>query len=587
MIKKINKKLISIFAFTVVIFSSLFGSSFAMSESLIDTSKKATLTILEYENAYGKEKNSEENVPLSDVEITIYKLDDKNMDRDILELEEDLANSKITLDSYTLSTGTDGIVTFKDLELGRYLVVESNIPKNVSIKMESFLIDLPRTTDNGKTWNYDVEVYPKNTTVYGDVELTKYDADGVTLLQGTVWELQVKNENGNWQKYDYDGDLATDANGKISIKNLPVGDYRLIETSTLEGYVLDQTVFKSFSVSAENTSFEFTATNEKLSLQKQVKLSDGYGKAVGAYATDTVEWKITADVAKIVSKFGTYKISDEIPQGLDYVENSFKVYAIANSNEQLLTENQDYKIVKNDAGVEFDFVPSRLNGYNSVYIVYGTTFNKNVQYGTSLIGSASLTYTNKIDENGNALDTYTTEKDSAEVHTGALLVIKTDSKGNPLKGAKFKISTSKENANNGIYIKDKDGNDLVGISDEKGYVEFLGLKYGENNVNADKASSTYYLTETESPIYEENGETKHYNLLSSAVEVIVNSKSGNYSESTEKIINKKGFVLPLTGTASTIWVGIIGAGLIVFAVKMKRKIKNEENKKMKRIKKGN
>ena len=82
-------------------------------------------------------------------------------------------DKNIILEEKSLETGKEGTVKFEDLELGRYLVAETKAPKNVSSVISPFLIDLPRTSDNGEYWNYDVTVEPKNETVYGDVTLSK------------------------------------------------------------------------------------------------------------------------------------------------------------------------------------------------------------------------------------------------------------------------------------------------------------------------------------------------------------------------------------------------------------------------------
>ena len=348
MFKKIllNKKLISIILLVLTLLTSLYTTIFAVSESIIDTSKTATLKIVEYENAYGENKNNLEDVPLSNVEITIYKIDEKDINKTASQLESEILNNTISPESKKLTTGADGIVTFTDLKLGRYLVVATKLPVNVSVKMESFLIDLPRTSDDGSKWDYDVTVYPKNTTVYGNVTLTKYNNDNSITLQGTTWELQTKNANNEWEKYNYEGTLTTDSKGQITINNLPVGDYRFIETSTLDGYILDTSNVKEFKITKDTYSYTLTATNEKLDIQKQVKTSSGYGEAVGANTKDLVEWSITTDIPKIITKMNTYYVTDTIPTELDYVQNSMEVYGINEEGKNKLTLIDDYTITE-------------------------------------------------------------------------------------------------------------------------------------------------------------------------------------------------------------------------------------------------
>ena len=539
-------------------------------DDVIDTTKKASLTIVKYENAYGEGKNPDENVPLKDVTFTIYKLDDVNFDRSADEIYNDIKAGTITLTSIEAITNEEGLAEFKDLDLGRYLVVESKVPTNVSVAISPFLVDLPRTSDDGQSWNYDVTVYPKNETVYGQVTLTKLDEEG-NVLPGTEWELQKKVDN-EYVKYDYEGTLVTNDEGKISINNLPVGDYRLLETKTVsDDYILDQSNVQEFTITKDNTNFEFTVTNEKSGIEKEVKTSLGYGEHLSAYSTDTVEWKITADVPSVIEKMDTYFVTDTLPEGLDYVDNTLEIYAVNDEGETKLEEDTNYTFTLQNGTFKVVFNTESLKEYTSVYFVYDTEFNENVSYGKAEENSATLTYTNKISVDGEELSTYTTDPNTAEVHTGEVLIKKVDEENNPLAGAKFKIATTEENAKDGIYVKGSDSEDLVAVSNENGEVRFSGLKYGLEINPANEGESQYYIVEIESPTYVENGETKHYNLLSKPVEVTVNSTSGEEGEGTVTVVNKKGFLLPLTGGTGAIALTVVGISLIGLALKLNKK----------------
>lgn len=58
------------------------------------------------------------------------------------------------------------------LEQGLYLAVETRVPENVTSTCNPFFVSLPMTTIDGKDWNYDVTVYPKNQTGSPDLEKT-------------------------------------------------------------------------------------------------------------------------------------------------------------------------------------------------------------------------------------------------------------------------------------------------------------------------------------------------------------------------------------------------------------------------------
>lgn len=563
-----KRKFISIIILFVILLFSLSNIVKAEVGNIIDSKRKASLEIIKYENAHGSGLDVTQNRPLKGVEFTIYKVNEENMEKTAEEIALGIEEGTIVgLDSKSLVTDKNGIVKFNELELGRYLVAETKVPINVSVKMNPFLIDLPRTSEDGQTWDYTVRIEPKNETVYGDVTLNKIDKNG-KALSGTKWELQV-NDGSNWVKYDYEGVLVTDKQGKINITNLPIGDYRLIEIETLDGYILDQSEVKEFKVTAKDTSFTFEAINEKPEISKEVKNNSGYSEHGSVYAKDEVEWRITAEVPSIIEKMDTYYITDTLPEGLEYKEDSLVI--------EDLTLNTHYEVEENDGIIKITFNTEELSKTKKkeVVITYKTTFTDDVSYGEELVNKADLTYTNKIDINGTETSKKTSEGDEAEVHLGAILIKKTDREGNGLAGAKFKIATTEENARDGIYVKGSDGEDLIATSGDDGRAVFKGLKYGVDGSTAETGESQYYLVEIESPTYiDEDGTEKHYNLLKGPVEVTVNHRSEKIIMAT--VINDKGFVLPFTGGTGTILSVVVGISLMTFAIKLNKKEKTRK-----------
>ena len=69
-------------------------------------------------------------------------------------------------------TDANGHSKVSGLEQGLYLVVETRVPENVISTCNPFFVSLPMTTMDGKDWNYDVTVYPKNQTGSPDLEKT-------------------------------------------------------------------------------------------------------------------------------------------------------------------------------------------------------------------------------------------------------------------------------------------------------------------------------------------------------------------------------------------------------------------------------
>lgn len=200
------------------------------------------------------------------------------------------------------TTGADGIATLKkdisdesstDLPLGLYLVVETQSPASVTTRCKPFLVSVPMTrigtTKPGEEWLYDVHVYPKNKTTYGDVTLEKYgrvgDDDKTKVsLDGVTFELYKYNKTGdataytvgspNWTKVvksatssgegqGADLYLTTADGGKITVKDLTQGYYCFVETNLGENqkYILNQTPHY-FKVNADSTSATFTIASD-------------------------------------------------------------------------------------------------------------------------------------------------------------------------------------------------------------------------------------------------------------------------------------------------------------------------------------
>ena len=539
---------------------SIVGKVNAVTTAIVDTSKKASLTITKYEHKNG----STENKALKGVEFTIYEIP-KNANVDtVSQAETYIKNNNVT--SYKKTTPDSGIIKFSDLNLGRYFVVETKAPKNVSTMIESFLIDLPRTNSNGTGWDYDVTVYPKNITIYGNVSLTHNNKAG-DALPGMSWILQKKDKNGNWNNYEGIDALTTNNEGNISIQNLEKGEYRFVQNSVTEGYIMDKSNTVNFVVDVNHLNQNLTTKSEKLSMEKYVKSEGGeYTKNIGAFTTDTISWKTEADVAQIISKMDTYVITEKIQEGLILNNESIKIY---DQDENVLA-NDCYTTNAKDSVITINFKPEKLKNVKTVILKYDTNFDyENIKSG-EFNTSASLEYTDNINLEGECKGTYKTKENKANVHTGMVKIHKTNPEGTALQGAKFKIATSEENAKNDVFVKDINGNDVIAISDGSGYAIFGGLKYGEDGQSMQESKTEYWIVEVETP-------SEKYNLLERPEKFLVDS---NNSENVLKIINKEKFNLPLTGgkiNLIPISFGIIFIAL-AFIIKFKNKGKqiNEE-----------
>ena len=550
-----------------------------------------SLTIVVHE----QQNNTTNNDPLEGVEYTIYKVDETV--ETTIQAESYITSNSVT--GIAKTTGEDGTVVFDNIDLGRYYVKVTNVPDGV-VATENFIVELPRTNSTGTGWDYDITVEPKIKTAFGNLELTKTDISGAPM-NGVSFKLQVKQNNGEWVDYAAQTNFTTNSEGKITLNNLPSYDYnsntatyRLVEVSVPDtGYIINNKQLATlvwkvnndgtitienessldsdlFTVTKESNVTKVTYKNEKPEVEKKVKNGGEYLDMVGAFLTDTIEFKVTAGIPMQIADMKTYKITDSIPQGLTLNRESIKIEATtADSSEIVPTD----VYTLSQTGLEITFNPQKLaeNNYSAIIITYTAKLNMEeaVIGGDGNVNTVTLEYTNKVAENGDEEDK-TTTTDTAQVHTGALSIEKVE-KGNvetKLAGAKFKIATTEQNAKDGIFVKDETGADIEVETNDQGQAVIEGLKYADN-----EADTSYWLVETQAPSYIEDGVTKYYNLLKDPVEVQVGKTT---HESAVQIKNGKGFDLPATGSIGLAIFTVVGIAVMAGAVVLNKKQKVQE-----------
>lgn len=542
-----------------------------------------------------QQNNTTNNDPLEGVEYTIYKVDETV--ETTIQAESYITSNSVT--GIAKTTGEDGTVVFDNIALGRYYVKVTNVPDGV-VATEDFIVELPRTNSTGTGWDYDITVEPKIKTAFGNLEFTKTDANG-TPMNGVEFKLQVKQNNGAWVDYAAQTNFTTNSEGKITLNNLPSYDYnsntatyRLVEVSVPDtGYIINNKQLATlvwkvnndgtitieneaslnselFTVTKDENTTKVTYKNEKPEVEKKVKNGGEYLDMVGAFLTDTVEFKVTAGIPMQIADMKTYKITDNIPQGLTLNRESIKIEATtADSSETVPTD----VYTLSQTGLEVTFNPQKLaeNNYTAIIITYTAKLNMEeaVIGRDGNVNTVTLEYTNKVAENGDEEET-TTTTDTAQVHTGAVLLEKVE-KGNvetKLAGAKFKIATTEQNAKDGIFVKDETGADIEVETNDQGQAVIEGLKYADN-----EADTSYWLVETQAPSYIEDGVTKYYNLLKDPVEVQVGKTT---HESAVQIENGKGFDLPATGSIGLAIFTVVGIAVMAGAVVLNKKQKVQE-----------
>lgn len=598
------KVLAIFFAFILV---ACIGSNYVNAEE----PTTGSLTIITHEQ---QNEDTTTNPPLEGIEYTVYKVDETCEDR----VDGEYYIEENNIQGISKTTDSTGTVVFDNLELGRYYVKVTDDMDGV-LSYENFLVDIPMTNAQGTGLDYNITVEPKIQTAYGNFELIKTDLAGKPL-SGVTFKVQVMKRSSAfslddlplsvWTDYIPEGEdsvltVTTNSEGKITLSNLPAyfnyGGayeedviYRLIEISTPERYINNNIISDLFFYVGEDgkvyTNYQsleqfkkyfitnvvegdnltsVTYMNEKPEIIKKVKNSAGdFVDSASAFMSDKVTFSITADVPMSVLNMSTYKITDNIPTGLVLDRDSIVVEGMTPTGKVVIPEEL-YTL--SDTGLEITFNASDLNGLSAIVVTYDISFDSNnvVIGGDGNINTATLEYTNNISEDGVELST-TTITDSAEVHTGAVSIEKIE-KGNvdnKLPGAKFKIATTEENAKNGVFVKNSTGEDIEVETDAQGQAIIEGLAYADNGTDV-----SYWLVETQAPSYQEDGETKYYNILKSPVEVRVGKTTHTLPI---QIQNSKGLTLPATGGIGIAIFAIAGIAIMGGAIVLNKKQKANE-----------
>ena len=172
-------------------------------------------------------------------DVSLKDLTEENLSKEITKCIKD---DSIGVIDYT---NKNGIVSFKELDLGLYLVSQTNKLEGYS-NFDSFLVMIPKTIDD--KWVYDIEANPK-TDIYKVID----------IIVNKVWNT---NSNKIPEKVDielYRGDelidtiiLNKDNNWTYTFENIEKSDnYNIKEINIPKGYT------DSYKVN----NYTFTVTN--------------------------------------------------------------------------------------------------------------------------------------------------------------------------------------------------------------------------------------------------------------------------------------------------------------------------------------
>ena len=446
------------------------------------------------------------------------------------------------------TTDTSGVVKFEELPLGLYLVLETETPDSVRTACEPFFVSVPMTKVSGDTkggltdWLYDVHVFPKNSTAYGQAVLQKVGKQSgtdeeVLTMQGYKFKLYKKNDDGTWtwiQKKPANGVdnagewldaanntgvLTTGTDGKISVSGLTKGVYAFVETevNANDGYILDSGIAYVFKIDdngdmvaateadvvneiyPENaTSFDFTAFNAtevKVKNYKPDFKKEITGKKDADYGIgDDVPYTLTVNVPENVAKLKTFTVSDEMNSDQLVVNDDILVKGKAgDAAETTFTAGTEYTLTKTNAdgksGFTIAFNTKEIAAYAGGTITI--TYTAKLQDGASVgavgnVNSADLKYSKKTDIKTTEEDPPYDIHDEAVVYTFKTGILKKgdSADGEPLENVEFtlykKVDPKKDKINEAGTAVTFMGADKTILTPAEAKAKKLNVTDGEN-----------------------------------------------------------------------------------------------------------
>lgn len=410
------------------------------------------------------------------------------------------------------TTGVDGVVQFgkvpgeggetEVLPLGLYLVLETETPDSVRTACEPFFVSVPMTkvsddANDGLTdWLYDVHVFPKNSTAYGQADLQKVGKQSgtdteVTAMQGYKFKLYKKNDDKTWtqivrkpangvdnagdllNEVDETGVLTTGPEGKISVSGLTKGVYAFVETgvNASDGYILDSGIAYVFKINGDGEMVAATNTdvegaqfpendvkNFDINAVKEAKVEvknykpdfkkEITGKKDADYGIgDDVPYTLTVYVPENVAKLKTFTVSDEMDSDQLVVNNDIVVKGkVGEAEETTFKEGTEYTLTITNAegksGFTIAFATDKIAAYAGGTITI--TYTAKLQDGASVgavgnVNSADLKYSKKTNITTTEEDPPYDIHDEAVVYTFKTGILKQNEDGEPLKDVEFTL----------------------------------------------------------------------------------------------------------------------------------------------------
>lgn len=169
------------------------------------------------------------------------------------------AEFKITGTEYekTLTSNADGKIELKGLKPGTYKAQETKAPTGYKLNSNVYEFTIDNAGNVSGTVKYENEKIPEEPTPDKkyDVTILKTNESGTALANA---EFQVTNET-----LGYDKKFTSNSEGKITLKDLKPGTYRIKETKAPSGYDLNSNTYEFTVAEDGNVTGTTTIVNKK------------------------------------------------------------------------------------------------------------------------------------------------------------------------------------------------------------------------------------------------------------------------------------------------------------------------------------
>ncbi|WP_242281131.1 SpaA isopeptide-forming pilin-related protein [Bacillus cereus group sp. BfR-BA-01347] len=439
-------------------------------------------------------KKDDSKKPLAGVEFTVY---------------DAKTNKAVT----SVKTDAKGIAAVKDLPYGKYYFQETK-------GLEGYVYDTGKTDFDIKTLNQKQKYDVVNKLIKGKVQVTKV-SDEKKPLQGVEFTIYSAKDKKEVAK------MVTDKNGVAVSKELPYGEYYLLETKTVTGHVKG-TEKREFKVNKDGQLLKYDVINKKIKGNIEILKIDEESKK----PLEGVEFGVYDQNNKVIKIVKTGKDGKTKVEGLSYGHYYFKElktiegYVINSQKFDFMIEDHgktlpfevtnkfikgNVKLLKVDAEnpeVTIEGAVFELRG-STDEVLGEYTSNKDgvIQIENLVFGSYKLVETKApkgfvldskeipfaVSEDGQTIEL---QKENHKIY-GSLEITKVDMvDGMELPGAKFEVFEKET----GKKIVEK-------VTDEKGKAIFEKLPAGDYMFKETLAPDGYVLYEAEVDFtIKENGE---------------------------------------------------------------------------------